>query len=264
MRKTGIRVLALCACMSMLFATASASADNEAVTRRNINQAIQDAADHHVAGAEISFPYSENGIYRIYCRVGYLTDIKLHPQEDILFIGAGDTSRWQVETAVYGRGDNKAPHIYLKPLANGLSTNLIVNTTYHSYQILIQSVADWYNPIVTFTYEKERALLRNRTFVDSNFGVSSPDQLNFNYKISGKNYTWTPLTCFDDGRKTYIQLPPIFRAGDAPVLFLKKDKKLSLANMRLKNQYIIVDCLFDEAELRASEKEIVKIKRRGR
>lgn len=51
------------------------------------------------------------------------------------------------------------------------------------------------------------------------------------------------------------------KSGEAPALFVKEGKELMLVNYRVKNNYYIVDRLFDEAELRCGPKEVIVIKK---
>jgi type IV secretion system protein VirB9 len=52
------------------------------------------------------------------------------------------------------------------------------------------------------------------------------------------------------------------RAGEAPALFVKDDEGVNLVNYRVKDNYYIVDRLFNQAELRCGLKEIVVVSRK--
>jgi len=55
---------------------------------------------------------------------------------------------------------------------------------------------------------------------------------------------------FDDGAKTYIQMPAELAHREAPVLLvLGKDGKGEMTNYRVKDQTYIVDRIFDRANL---------------
>jgi type IV secretion system protein VirB9 len=69
---------------------------------------------------------------------------------------------------------------------------------------------------------------------------------------------------FDDGKKTFIQMPKELRVYEAPTLFiLDEDSEPMLVNYRVKGDYYIVDRLFDQAELRVGphKKIDIQIKR---
>lgn len=203
------------------------------------------------------FSYSPSQLYKIYCKLNYLTDIALKPGEPITFVGGGDTGQWMLDTSTI----DGVAHLYLKPIAKGARTNLIVNTTHHSYQILCEE-GDWYNPMIKWAYGSEAIMesvaqqKMNAQIYTST--VANTEDLNFNYRISGKA-SWKPERVFDDGSKTIIQ----FKKGvkKMPVLFAKEKghKEVSLVNYQTRNNCIIVARTFDEAELREG-KEVVKIK----
>lgn len=203
------------------------------------------------------FSYSPSQLYKIYCKLNYLTDIALKPGEPITFVGGGDTGQWMLDTATI---DGTA-HLYLKPIARNAKTNIIINTTHHSYQMLCEE-SDWYNPMVKWSYGSE-AIMESLARQKQNAAlytatVASTDNLNFDYKIKG-DADWKPSRVFDDGQKTIIQFDK--KLKNMPVLFLKEKghKKASLANYKTKNGSIIVERTFKEAELRLGD-EVVKIR----
>ena len=78
---------------------------------------------------------------------------------------------------------------------------------------------------------------------------ASIDKLFFGYEMQG-DQKFRPVRVFDDGQKTYIQLPEEVRHREQPSLVvLGKDGKEQLVNYRTRNDYFIVDRLFDRAAL---------------
>ena len=203
----------------------------------------------------VVFKYAPNQLYKIYCRVGYLTDLTLKKGEKISFVGGGDTSAWAVEkTTVDG-----VPHIYIKPVVETSTTNLIITTNKRSYQLILNT-SSWYNPMVTWNYgyeeESEFNFRNEQGSLSGNF-----ETLNFNYKISGESSS-KPVVVFDDGEKTILKFNSMPKK--LPSVFMKnKGKKgISMVNYKLRNNCYILDRVADEIELRVSEKEIIKIKRK--
>lgn len=205
------------------------------------------------------FAYAPNQLYKIYCRVGYLTDLAFKPGEKITFVGGGDTSAWMIDsTEVDG-----TPHLYIKPIQPNATTNLIVNTTKHSYQI-IANAGDWYNPMVRWSYSSEEQLARqlqvkaDEKIYTGSLDVTSPEHLNFAYEIKGDR-DWKPSMVFDDGKKTYIKFDRL--NNQMPVLFIKEPnrKEVTLVNYKVKDNCFIVDKVFKEAQLRVNDKETIKI-----
>ena len=92
--------------------------------------------------------------------------------------------------------------------------------------------------------------------------------MNFAYRLSGDHPDWRPLRVFDDGRRTLIEFSPDIAQGEMPPFFIVgEEDEAELANYRVSGRYIIVDRLFDKAELRlgAGRKQVrVKITNRAR
>ncbi len=91
-------------------------------------------------------------------------------------------------------------------------------------------------------------------------GVAS--NMNFGYHMKGPKEVWTPLRVFDDGSKTYLQMPPEMKSLESPALFVMEEKNApELVNYRVKGDYYIVDRLFHLAQLRIGTKKFVTIYR---
>lgn len=220
----------------------------------------QDAANSQ-GNSTMTFRYAPNQLYKIYCRVGYLTDLSLKKGETISFVGGGDTSAWAVEKAVV----DGVPHIYIKPTVETNTTNLIITTNKRSYQLILNT-SSWYNPMVTWTYEQEEAVEAQQQKENEEQNIISKingdiESLNFDYKISGES-KYKPVMVFDDGEKTIIKFSKLPKR--LPSLFIKeKGKKgVSMANYKIHENYYIMDRIANEIELRISENDIIKIKHR--
>jgi type IV secretion system protein TrbG len=80
--------------------------------------------------------------------------------------------------------------------------------------------------------------------------VIAVEKMNFAYTIKGGNEHIRPLRVFDDGAKTYIQMPGEMQHREAPVLVvLGADGKGEMTNYRVRDLMYIVDRLFDRANL---------------
>ncbi len=207
----------------------------------------------------VVFQYAPNQLYKIYCRVGYLTDLALKKDEKITFVGGGDTSAWAVEKATI----NGVAHIYIKPTVDTNTTNMIIATNKRSYQIILNT-SDWYNPMVTWSYGLEENAEINRQSGEENTLNrinGTVETLNFEYKISGES-SYKPVAVFDDGEKTFLKFEKLPKR--LPSLFLKESgkKDIQLANYKISDNSYILDRIADEIELRISDKEIIKIKRK--
>ena len=207
----------------------------------------------------VVFQYAPNQLYKIYCRVGYLTDLALKKDEKITFVGGGDTSAWAVEKATI----NGVAHLYIKPTVDTNTTNMIIATNKRSYQIILNT-SDWYNPMVTWSYGlEENAEINQQSSEENTLNRinGTVETLNFEYKISGESL-YKPVAVFDDGEKTFLKFEKLPKR--LPSLFLKElgKKDIQLANYKISDNSYILDRIADEIELRISDKEIIKIKRK--
>lgn len=208
------------------------------------------------------FSYAPDQLYKIYCRTGYLTDISLHDGETVKFVGGGDTSAWAINSTTVG----KTPHIYIKPVTQTSTTNIIITTDKRSYQLIV-CTSDWYNPMVRWTYGAEEAEMdfKRQQSDEKNITASanavSVDDLNFNYRVKTKGSASKPEMVFDDGEKTIIKFGK--KMDKMPALFIRErgHKTLSLTNYKMKDGAYILDRLIDYAELRYNENDIVTIER---
>ena len=173
----------------------------------------------------------------------------------------GDTAQWEISPSK--PDDRRQPHIYIKALDSGLTTNLIVVTDRRTYVVALKSRNDKYTPMVSFRYPgnearawrehlAEQARLEQQKQQDNQFksgGQSfNAEDLDFEYTIKG-DAKWKPLRVFNDGVKTYLKMPEVMKMYEAPVLMAVNDGKEALVNYRLHGDMFIVDQLFDKAVL---------------
>jgi P-type conjugative transfer protein TrbG len=176
----------------------------------------------------------------------------------------GDSVRWNISPAMYGTGEQTTPVIVLKPQTPGLDTNLLVTTDRRAYYLRLISKADDYVARVAFAYpdddtsqkwQKQAAAQRaianqEQRAADLPPAMITAEKMNFSYRVSGGDEHLRPLRVFDDGTRTYIQMPIEIQNREAPVLLVVgSDGKGELTNYRVKDQTYIVDRLFDRANL---------------
>ena len=202
------------------------------------------------------FKYAPTQLYKIYCRVGYLTDLSLKKGEKINFVGGGDKIAWAVEKATV----DGVPHIYIKPTVETSTTNLIITTNKRSYQLILNT-SDWYNPMVTWNYGYEEESEINFREEQNNL-IGNFETLNFNYKIIGDKNKLTAV--FDDGEKTILKFNSLQQRLPSVFVKIKGKKGVSMSNYKIQNNCYVVDRVADEIEVRFSEKEILKIKNNAR
>lgn len=216
-----------------------------------------------------------------------VTDIELEPGEIINSVNVGDPSRWNVEPAVTGLGENQTQHVLVKPLDIGLKTNMLIATDRRAYRIDLSSTNDQFYPHVSFSYpekllaafEAQRIAMQSQrdkqsiTTTVNNDGSKSRvylGDLNFDYTVEG-SVSWKPIRVYDDGRKTIIEMPKKVEYAKAPALMLltKKgsvftDEQTDIINYRLQDNKYVVDGIFETAILTMgldSQQQRVVIKR---
>ncbi len=216
-----------------------------------------------VTGAKTMFNYLETAVYEVTSAVDHITDIQLKAGETLTTPPtSGDTVRWSVGVMKSGSAPNETTHLIVKPLDENIQTNLIIATDQHVYQLRLKS-GNYHTPVVAWNYpeDTERALKEATRREASQEVTISPEALRFSYEIRGRNkYPWTPLRVFDDGKKTFIQMPKEMRVSEAPALFLiDEGSEPLLTNYRVKGDFYIVDRLLEKAELRVGPSKRVTI-----
>jgi type IV secretion system protein VirB9 len=221
---------------------------------------IQDSYDAKGYMMEVLFAYAPEQVYKIYLQQGFVTDIRLAMDEVVEYVGAGDTVRWKLDTIKSDRV-GEGPHVLVKPVQDGISTNLVINTNKRSYHLLLIS-GDGFNPMVKWEYPKpDIEVIKERE--TKTYTRINPANLKFGFSISNKSLDWAPADVFRSELKTYLKMKPEVVNTDLPTLFVvDDDERLVLTSFRYLNGYIIVDRLFDRAILLAGKKK-VKIRYRG-
>lgn len=211
-----------------------------------------------------TFFYEENKTYNIYCRVNNITTLLLNPDEQVISIDAGDTSRWTVKEVITGSNDGQRSAVVIKPLSFNadkmLKTTINIFTNKRYYNLSVLSAKEWYNPIVKWIYPQEIKLAqRKKIETEEEMAKVDPSKLNYNYSVSTKKYEFVPSSIFDDGTKTYLVMKDNLQ--ELPAFYMKEGNKLLLVNYRVKGNYLIVDRTFTEGALILGNKKVV-IKRR--
>ena len=228
------------------------------------NQATQKPQASKNIGSKTYYNYKEGAIFQLHAGIDRVTDVELQPGEKLTNQPvAGDTVRWTVGTMTSVGKLGEQVHLVVKPLEPDLETNIIVTTNRRVYHLQATS-GDWYMPSVAWHYPDDDEAARKAEIEkkkDDEALSLSPEKLDFDYEIVHHDESWTPVRCFDDGQKTYIQMPPAMAVSEAPALFLIEDeeKEPVLVNYRVKGSYYVLDRLFLRAELRAGKNKPVVI-----
>ena len=135
-------------------------------------------------------------------------------------------------------------------------TNLIIKTNLRTYHLELRSTASTYMAAVSWIYP-EGSLIALRGSASAPAAPQTAAvgidlaSLNFRYRISGDRAEWRPVRVFDDGRQVFVEFAGNIAAGEMPPLFVTgADDTAELVNYRVQDRFMIVDRLFDRAELR--------------
>lgn len=185
-------------------------------------------------------PYDGEQVYRLRGFVGYQIDLEFEPGEAFVGLGAGD-----IEALAYFGQDN---HLFLKPKAAKVATNLTVLTNRRHYQFDYVALAQ--RPsindpdviyVLRFVYatvaakSAEEAAARH---IDSALILASGRRhQNADYWYCGAP-TLRPVAASDDGVQTRLR----FAAnGDLPAIFVRNDDNSeSLLNYSIDDGDVLV------------------------
>jgi type IV secretion system protein TrbG len=227
----------------------------------------------------------------IVCATLNVTDVELQPGEIVNEVKCGDSEGWSVEPAVSGDA-TKTEHLIIKPKDVGLQTSLVVTTDHRTYCLRLLSTGDQFMHRVTFLYkdapvvsvpvsvpkapETPRSrdaagearvaqvsaaepvpVKRKVLLMSEGKGAVKADRESLaeddGYRISGKA-KWRPGRVYNDGTKTFIEMPR--HVEESPALFLLRKGGIfglghqkNIVNYRVKGRWYVVDSVIDKAAL---------------
>ena len=198
----------------------------------------------------------------IVCSPLHVCEVELEKGETVIDKPhIGDAARWKVAPAISGTGAEKTVHVVIKPTEPGLETNLVIPTDRRVYHLRLISAKSSYVARTSFYYpdseqkawaaEKEEMERRKASLI-SDLPPLSAEKLNFAYKFKADKGKpkFVPLRVFDDGTRTYIQMPDSIKVTECPVIVLiGNDGSEQLVNYRFKHNFYVVDRLVEKAAL---------------
>lgn len=165
-------------------------------------------------------PYVEDGVTSVKVVPGYLATVVLSPDERIESVAVGNSGAWDVSPSKSG------DHLFIRPLAAGVSTNAEVVTDSRHYTLLLQSTYDG-DPEAAFQLRFDygpRGPAGGPNGPASPAGpavasVAAEPRTPVRYRVSGSRSA-RPLAISDDGVHTAMQfaegatLPAIYAVDD--------------------------------------------------
>lgn len=208
----------------------------------------------------VKIPFG-HGQPTIVTAIGRITDIELEPGEKVWKASLGDVSSWEI--AVIKAGDPREPtrHVVIKPLKEGLFTNMLIYTDRRTYFMNLQSTASRYVLQIRFWYPDDMVQsfesmtgARVRSIQKENDRVLAkldrPFVPRFGYSVVGSVF-WKPRQVYDDGTRTYILMPksvatsqhlPVFEVMDA-------DGQTEIENYAVKGNMFVIPRIFKKGVL---------------
>lgn len=231
-------------------------------------------ADGFVGGLQV-FAWEPGRVFEIWTAPLRVTLLTLAPGETVTAKAAGDTVRWQIGESVSGSGSAARTHVLIKPLTAGLETNLVVTTNQRVYMLALRSGStDSFNAAVAWDdgavsvpgLQEASSAARPPIVSPADLAPVAPrGPLDARYRVEAQGRTprWTPTAVFNDGVRTFLTLPPEARVDETPALFIVSGGDRQLVNYRQSDGMIIVDRVFDLAELRLGDRrpQIVRVRR---
>jgi type IV secretion system protein VirB9 len=220
-----------------------------------------------LASHRVLLAYEEGAVFEITASPGRITDLVLEPGEALVAAGpiaAGDTARWVIGDTISGSGQTRRVHVLIKPTLARIATNLVVNTDRRTYLVNLRAVAQGGLSQVVWRYPKAEPIAPPSAAPVAPVPLVAaapafdPSRLNFTYRIKGAHPRWRPQRVFDDGERTYVEFGSAIAMGDLPPLFVVggDGRSAELINYRVAGRRIVVDRLFDQAELRFGLKRL--------
>lgn len=202
------------------------------------------------------YNYVPGGIYKVYTAPMRVTMLSMEPGERLTAPPqGGDTVRWNVKYVTSNSLGVKQQHIIIKPTREGLNNNIILTTNRgRKYFLDLTSFKNSYMTSVAWKYPKKKKIKTQTNNVYSDYLIKTKRKVG-----------WQPDSVHDDGNKTYIKFPDKINQLELPALYIVSSESSSqLVNYRYNDNTMIVDRLFNTAELRLGIKrpETIKIIRK--
>jgi type IV secretion system protein VirB9 len=184
-------------------------------------------------------PYRADAVYRLRGYVGYEIDITFAPQERFVGVGVGDSKGITFAS--------EANHLFLKPRAAEVATNLTVLTNRRTYLFDYEAEPRPPDPsgadviyALRFEYPAVpvRAASRERRQVETNLAAAqSARPRNYDYWYCG-DPSLKPAAAWDDGVRTTL----VFGAHtELPAVFaLNEDGSESLVNFDVRGGRVVI------------------------
>jgi type IV secretion system protein VirB9 len=181
--------------------------------------------------------YGADVVYRLRGYVGYQIDLEFEPGESFVGLGAGD-----LDSLTFAAQEN---HLFLKPRAGGIETNLTVLTNRRTYHFDYVAGAARPDPTLAdvtyalrFSYPRPPAASPPGEGIESTLARAPVGRLhNLDYGYCGSGQL-KPQSAWDDGVQTHLRFGS---RQDLPAVFVRNDDgSESLVNFTIEADEMIV------------------------
>ncbi|AVL43358.1 TrbG/VirB9 family P-type conjugative transfer protein [Streptobacillus moniliformis] len=202
-----------------------------------------------VYNVSTEFNYFKSSIYQVYTKPNFTTVLKLNADENLVYVGGGDTENWQIDET--SGGSDSSTFLFVKPLFKGLKTNLNIITDKRSYFISLESTEREFNPYIQwkYPYENNMSHFKKSGLKEKNQEITlgKSEDISFGFKYN-KNNKLAPEQVFTDKEKTILILND--KLQEAPVVYVYgEDNVLNLVNYRMIGNKIIIDKVVNKFQL---------------
>ncbi len=199
--------------------------------------------------AVVVYTFEENVMYSIFTSPGHISDIRFQKGETIISLAAGDTKNWLIEHALAG----DRPHLLIKPMHSGLSTNLTVITDKRTYWFYLKSWKTTFMPGAEFHYPQDELmknkLIEQQSIYQTEFQI---EDLSFDYVVESKcgdAACLKPKSVFSDVKngKLHLIMPESIKHASLPALFaLDPEGNATMINYRfVDGKQFVLDTIYD-------------------
>jgi type IV secretion system protein VirB9 len=249
--------------------------DDAAVSQARIWQNGGKAKPIMSSDGKIIFAYGQS-MPKLTCSPTRACDIEMEPNEKVFDVILGDKINWKLGKSRSMEQGQTILHVIIQPIDIDLETNAIITTDHRTYHIKLQSPhtegtylnrVGFYYPqeLVTKWESDETVVLENNQKKTRGNILPAPvniAKLDFGYRMEGKA-DFQPIRVFNDGERTYFEMPDSLNTGENPVLFLyDENNDVMMVNYRREEDpetrkvHYVVDKLFVHCELRAGSDSV--------
>ena len=174
-----------------------------------------------------SVEYNADQVVLLQAAPGYQIAVVFAPDERIESVAIGDSNAWQATPNK--RGD----HLFVKPIASGVTTNMVVLTDARTYAFELRPSYDASGMAYTvrFTYP-------GASQAEAGTDTAAADAPRGRYRLTG-DVSIRPSGIDDDGSKTYIEWPA---SATLPAVYSVDAKgKEALVNGNMRDGIFVID-----------------------